>query len=397
LGQPLAQDYVVVTRTPDKGICTCGPGLARLADGTLFATVPFWPRNTEKYPIEIRTARSTDGGRTWEAMPPLPYYTACPWVHDGVLYVFAHKTGTKYRNDDILILRSEDGGQTWSAPVTLFEGHYWNCPTGIVVKDGFVYRAVDQLDLPGRGELVIAGDLSRDLMDPESWRISSPVPFPGMTASLRRGYPDYRDHWLEPNVVNVRGRLTVLSRTRIAAQTTANVCGVCDLSDDGENLQLRFAQFYPMPGGQNKFHIIYDDVSRLFWTPVTLVTDSQESQDVWQKARRSGGFVGSGGNERRTLMLMYSVDALNWFQAGCIAMAQELRQSFMYAAPLIDGQDLLVLSRTSKDARNQHDADLCTFHRVKGFRRLALDLFPRHGSKRGTGTSLGRVISSVGR
>jgi hypothetical protein len=75
-------------------------------------------------------------------------------------------------------------------------------------------------------------------------------------------------------------------------------------------------------------------------------------------------------------MLLYSLDALNWFQAGCIAIARKLRQSFMYACPLIDGDDLLILSRTSHDARDQHDADLSTFHRVSDFRSLALDIHP---------------------
>jgi hypothetical protein len=51
-------------------------------------------------------------------------------------------------------------------------------------------------------------------------------------------------------------------------------------------------------------------------------------------------------------------------------------QSFHYAAPLIDGDDLLIISRTSRDANNQHDSDLVTFHRVADFRRLALDLRP---------------------
>ena len=75
--QPLAQDYVVVTRTADKRICTCGPGLVKLADGDLFATVPFWPQNARELSTEVRTARSGDGGRTWEALEPLPYFTAC--------------------------------------------------------------------------------------------------------------------------------------------------------------------------------------------------------------------------------------------------------------------------------------------------------------------------------
>ena len=74
-------------------------------------------------------------------------------------------------------------------------------------------------------------------------------------------------------------------------------------------------------------------------------------------------------------MLLYSLDALNWFQAGCIAMSKSPLQSFHYAAPLIEGDDLLILSRTSSpNARHQHDSDLVTFHRVRDFRGLALDL-----------------------
>ncbi len=74
-------------------------------------------------------------------------------------------------------------------------------------------------------------------------------------------------------------------------------------------------------------------------------------------------------------MLLYSLDALNWFQAGCIAQAGSPRESFMYATPTVVGDDLCVISRTSSaQAANQHDADLATFHRVMNFRSLALKL-----------------------
>ena len=374
--QPLAQDYVVVTRTPDKRICTCGPGLVKLPGGDLLATVPFWPRNAGGLTSEVRLARSSDGGRSWSQLPPLPYFTATPWVHDGALYLFTHRVGTEFRNDDLVLLGSDDGGQTWSEPVTLFQGHYWNCPTGIVVKDGRVYRAFDQLDVSGRAERVAAGELGSDLMDPRSWRISNAVAFPGVPQTLIRPGTRGNSRWLEPNVVDVAGRMILISRVEVAAMTTAGIAGVCDLSDDGNELHLKFTQFYPIPGGQNKLHVIHDPVSKLFWTPATLVTDSQDQFGFCRAARRRGEFAGSGGNERRILMLMYSLDALNWFQAGCIAMAAKLRQSFMYACPLIDGDDLLILSRTSRDARDQHDADLCTFHRISNFRRLALNVFP---------------------
>jgi hypothetical protein len=75
-------------------------------------------------------------------------------------------------------------------------------------------------------------------------------------------------------------------------------------------------------------------------------------------------------------MLQYSADGLNWFPAGCIAQAAKLSQSFMYARPVIDHDDLAIIARSSVNAPNQHDADDCTFHRVHDFRRLALDLYP---------------------
>ena len=87
-----------------------------------------------------------------------------------------------------------------------------------------------------------------------------------------------------------------------------------------------------------------------------------------------------GGNDRRFLMLLYSVDALNWFQAGCVAQAKTLRQSFMYGSPVVNGDDLLVISRTSINAFDQHDADHATFHRVRNFRSLALNLFPKRSA-----------------
>jgi len=48
----------------------------------------------------------------------------------------------------------------------------------------------------------------------------------------------------------------------------------------------------------------------------------------------------------------------------------------MYARPVVDGDDLAVIARSSINAPNQHDADTATFHRVLDFRKLALKLVP---------------------
>ncbi len=106
-----------------------------------------------------------------------------------------------------------------------------------------------------------------------------------------------------------------------------------------------------------------------------LVTNSQDLLGLRNKILKSP-FHGGPGNERRFLYLWYGLDALNWFPAGLIAMWPKLSQAFMYPSMQIDGDDLILLSRTSKNGRHQHDADLSTFHRIANFRELAINLLP---------------------
>ena len=382
----LAQDNTVVFHNPDREYYVEGSGLVRLDDGGLVAVVPVVPRvewSKERRAEHSRThiVRSADGGKTWEPVAQLPYYSATPWVHRGTVYLFANKGGTQYRNDDLLLLRSEDQGKTWSQAVTLFKGHFWNCHTGMVVRDNRLYWAVDDLALGSkRGPRVVAGDLTGDPMDPRAWRMSNPVPFPGVPDALSNPeYVELTSQYLEPNVIEVNGRLRVLATVKPNRQSTAGLCALLDLRDDSTNLELKFSQYHPMPGGQLKFCIVRDDVSKMFWATANLVVDDQGAFDWWEAGEKRGDFTGKGrigGNDRRFLMLLYGLDGLNWFQAGCVARAGKISQSFMYARPVIDGNDLAIISRTSVDAPNQHDADYATFHRVRNFRRLALNLYP---------------------
>jgi hypothetical protein len=382
----MAQDYTVVFHNPDRERYVEGPGLVRLDDGRLLAVVPVVPRSqwsqvrraTES---RVHILHSGDGGRSWQELSQLSYYSAAPWLHQGTLYLLANKGGTKYRNDDLLLLSSRDGGRTWSPPVTLFEGHFWNCHTGMVVQQGRFYWAVDDLALgPKRGPRLVCADLSRNLMEPSAWRISEPVPFPGFPETLTApAYAHFSSQYLEPNVIAVRGRLRVLATVKPHRQSTAGLCAVLDVQDDGEKLGLKFTQYHPMPGGQLKFCVLWDEVSQLFWATANLVIDDQGVMDCWREGQKRGDFRGegrSGGNDRRLLMLLYGVDGLNWFQAGCVARAGKISQSFMYARPVIDGQDLAIIARSSINAPDQHDADHATFHRVRDFRRLALNLYP---------------------
>jgi hypothetical protein len=384
--KPLAQDYTVVFHNPNPEFYVEGPGLAHLDDGSFVAVVPVVPR--EQWSAERRATqsvthimRSTDGGKTWQSASDLPYYSAVPWVYKGALYLFANKGGTKVRNDDLLLLRSADGGRTWSPPVTLFRGHFWNCHTGMVLRNDRLYWAMDDLSLGNkRGPCVLAGDLSGDPMDPQAWRLSKPVPFPGVPEAMTNPkLASLSSQYLEPNVIEVAGHVRVLATVKPKRQSTAGLAAVFDVEDVGTKLDLKFTQYHPMPGGQLKFCVLWDETSRMFWATANLVVDSQGVNDWWSKAEKQGVVryaSGLGGNDRRFLMLLYGIDGLNWFQAGCIAQAPKISQSFMYARPVFDGDDLAVIARSSVNAPNQHDADYATFHRVKDFRKLALKLTP---------------------
>lgn len=379
---PLAQEFTVAARQTTKDHYMHDPGMACAADGTLLVAAPCFEWEHKRVLRNVRPrrkiihkelllSRSFDGGLTWEQLPSMPHEDATPFYHDGAFYMFL--PGGTFR-----LVRSEDQGQSWSQPVEIIKTEEWNCSTGMAVKDNRLYWGIGNTS-------AICGDLSMDLMDPKAWRKSNRVGFPKAPGRLRSNlYPPDAgtwpvqwggDLWLEPNVVNVNGHLRLLLRCVIDEYSTASICGVCDLTDDGKQMQLEFTQFAALPGAQNKFFIMYDEVTRLFWMLSNMPTDSQGFFADREELLKIG-YHGGPGNERRILMLYYSRDALNWFQAGCAAMWPSPIQAFMYPSAAIQGDDIVFASRTSSEAQNQHDADLVTFHRIPNFRALAMDIIP---------------------
>ena len=76
-------------------------------------------------------------------------------------------------------------------------------------------------------------------------------------------------------------------------------------------------------------------------------------------------------NERHRLTLHFSKNCVDWCFAGVVAMTSDCRQARSYASMAIDGEDLVVLSRSGNEfAMSSHNGNQILFHRVPRFREL---------------------------
>ena len=76
-------------------------------------------------------------------------------------------------------------------------------------------------------------------------------------------------------------------------------------------------------------------------------------------------------DERDRLALHFSTNMVDWCFAGLVAKSGHSRQARHYASMDIDGDDLVILSRSGdENAASAHNGNMITLHRVKNFRDL---------------------------
>jgi hypothetical protein len=320
---------------------------------------------------QIRVLLSDDRGRHWrETSSRIPMMHEILFKAGESLYMIGHSRR-------LMITRSDDNGETWSEPSVLCaEGRWHQSCTAVDVSDGKVTLAYEKWvsdghPWPGVGPVLMQAPVSADLTLPSSWKFSELYnPDPVMEAARPAGLPlegDGHAGMLETNVVRVvdpsrpfydpSGRSVVLlSRANTGMPDIGVLLRGRELEDgsltidrwprkDGE------VMFAHIPGGHLKFYILYDAVSGLFW-----LLHSQSDGRM---------------NERRWLALSYSPDLLRWTFAGLVAVGPTDRSARHYATMIVDGDDLCIVSRSGdENARNAHDGNIVTFHRVRNFRKL---------------------------
>ena len=415
-GRPLAQNYTEVFRSPDpKNIYCYSPGLALTPGGRLIATLDLGGPGVDKLSgpkglyqgskWQGKVFVSDDKGSSWRHVVDFPFIHARPFVAGKSVYVLGH-------SGDLMIIRSDDGGSTWSDPARLSSGEDWHgAPCNVLYANGNVYLAMEkrvahQIKAWGVGELapvLMRGEIGTDLTQPENWTFASELSFRKAVDQDKldyHGIPFYDVDstsgallspgrecspigWLEANVVQFtdpdnywydpEGKTFHLwMRAHTGGTGYAAVVKVVENEDGGMTTMLETAPsgkkmlYVPLPGGQMKFHIVYDEVSRMYWLLSSQATDSMTRAEKLAPDR-----YGLPNNERHRLQLHFSRNCIDWNFAGIVSIGKSARQARHYATMAIDGDDLIILSRSGDSrAKNAHDTNLITCHTIRNFRDL---------------------------
>lgn len=339
------------------------PSIAILPNGEYVASHDiFGPKSGYRTGATTLVFGSRDRGRTWRRLAEIqPQLWSTLFVHRKALYLI----GTTKEYGDAIIRRSTDGGRTWTEPKDensglLLRGRYHCAPQPVVVHKGRIWRAMEEATAGMKwGENFRAFMLSiaegADLLQAANWKASNAI---GRDASWLDGQ---FGGWLEGNaVVSPAGRMLDILRVDYPR---GNKAAALDISDDGGK-----AAFSPetgwmdLPGGATKFTIRHDPKSRRYWALVN-----------WAPPRYAAKRASA---VRNTLALVSSADLRKW-EIRCVLLhhPDAERHGFQYVDWQFDGKDIVAAARTAWDddaggARNFHDANFLTFHRVRNFRKL---------------------------
>jgi hypothetical protein len=351
---------IIAERTSSSGLIV-DPSICVLPNGNMMALAKGVTGTKKQF-------RSTDGGLTWQGFGPdnIQIRFATPFTHNGVLYMLS---SFDYGGaNGIFIRKSLDNGTTWE----MYNGNNYvvlnstvlngalNCPSPVVVSNGRIWRAMGDNgpdDAPNLG--FMSASVNADLMNPSNWTFSNTIvrassvgriggilkPFEPCAVATRNGFP------------------AILSRTRPASGRNGDAVPIYR-STSATNLTFNQNDVIDFPGALVKFCVQYDPVSDRYWA----MSNRTEVEDI-----------GTGDvipENRRTLVLMSSIDLIDWKVEHVMAQGEEEKfHGYQYPFFVIEGNDLITAVRTSGESENglpirSHDANYLTFHRVTNFRNF---------------------------
>ena len=401
----------ILFESPDALSVYCySPSLARTENGRLIATFDLGGAGVKDLPgvksthgdfglcNQGKVFVSDDHGESWRHTTDFPMMHARSFVASGSIYIIGH-------NGVLSIVRSDDEGETWSDVSVLEDTENWHqAPCAVDYQHGKVYLTMEAVipgaTWPGVAPVLMNADVNSDLLKRENWTFSNKLVYTeNVKGETAIGTPFYRTGeqnpdgtdkrfcgdpgWLESHVVRVYDKKhnfydpedkTVYLWMRAHTGMTNIGTIAKGIEDEGGSLRLETVKtpagssmiYVPLPGGQMKFHIVYDEVTKLYWLLSTQSTDSMTRPHLLPEDR-----YGLPDNERQRLQLHFSKNLFDWCFAGIIADGGSAKHARSYASMIIDGDDLCILSRSGDHrAKSAHNGNLITFHKVTNFREL---------------------------
>ncbi|MFD0717247.1 sialidase family protein [Paenibacillus sp. GCM10027626] len=339
-----------------SGRSLCSPSIVKLPSGALLASMDVFALQAPQNLTLIY--RSDDNGEHWHFVTELfPCFWGKLFYHRDALYMLA--TATEY--GDLLIGKSADEGKTWSAPVTIMTGAgSWGgrgphkAPMPVTQLENRLYTAIDygSWSTGGHRSGLISIDADADLMVAENW--------------VCTGFLPYDDSWegaapkgksgggLEGNAVaGPDGEIYNVLRYQMEDYGKALVLKG---NKNRPEEPLQFHSFADFNGGSNaKFDLLYDEPSGAYWAIVNEIVDEKTP------------------TQRNVLSLAVSRDMQHFKIVNRLLDYRHENPAdvgFQYVSFLFDGDDILYLCRTGfNQAKNMHDANYSTFHRIERFRQ----------------------------
>ena len=412
----LANEYVTIYESPDaRNIYPYTPAICVLTSGRMIVTLDIGRMIDGELVNDYGMIYiSDDHGENWRMVHKFPFRHARPFIAGKSIYVLG-------RLDGLRIIRSDDNGETWSECSHLTtnkkKAPCFTAATNVWYRDDYVYVPVDKnisrpddyvpagwnwecnLSMP----VLMRGNIKDDLLKPENWTYAESFRFCDVVKENDLNYhgiPFYKTKlqekeqmgdefltqalgWMETNVVQIMDpkhywydetghTFHLFMRAHTAGTGYCAIAKVVEQPDGTMKTETVKAPsgrdwvFLPMPGGQMKFFMLYDEQTQLYWLIGTQATDSMTRLELLSKERYN-----IPCDERQRLVLHFSKNCVDWCFAGIVAAGPSEKQSRHYASMAFDGEDLVIVSRSGDErAASAHNGNFVSFHRVRNFRDL---------------------------
>ena len=344
----------------DSGRAIGSPSICRAPDGSLIAAHDIFSRNAGQNLTHVY--RSEDEGETWQfAASVRPCFWGSLFTHHEKLYLL----GTTTEYGALVLYESSDSGQHWRGPVQLLAGGSretggpHKAPVPVLEAAGRLWCSVEygSWSIGRHDPGAVSADVESDLMDPSAWQCTGFMPYDPSQVQEIEGTPTGT---IEGNVLETPdGRLIDLLRCQtINCKPQYGKAYQIALDPQQPSALPRFDRTVDFPGNLSKFFIRRSPADGRYYAMSNRVTTDTLAQ-------------------RNILTLSVSDDLIHWeirrdilnYADNCFA-EDESQVGFQYPSFIVDGEDLLAVVRTAVNgARNFHDANYLTFHRIRNYRR----------------------------